>query len=125
MSRTPTYAEITKERLKVAHRMKREPETKLEQVPPSMLDSKKMPPGCTRVFTNNRYICMVHDHMKTTSGEAIAVLVQTPDDMPIQNHWSEMQKIKNAISGLQALGIEYNPAESKLINSHNLSWPRD
>lgn len=81
-----------------------------------------IPPGMTRAYRNTRYTVMVYDYVITTKGKAIQALVQKHDDTPIMNHWSEMQKIKNEIFGEEVTAIEYYPAESKLINHHNIYW---
>ena len=65
---------------------------------------------------------MVFDNAETTHGPAIQVLIQTNDDKPIVNHWREMQNIKNEIFGSEVMAIEYYPAESELIDFHNIYW---
>lgn len=81
-----------------------------------------VPTGMTRAYRNTRYTVMVYDNAKVTTGYATQVLVQKHDDTPILHHWSEMQKIKNEIFGPETTAIEYYPAESSLINSHNIYW---
>lgn len=65
---------------------------------------------------------MVFDKTRTTEGPATRALIQTVDDKPIVNHWSEMQRIKNEIFGRESMGIEYYPREQDLINDHNIYW---
>lgn len=81
-----------------------------------------IPDWMTRAFKNNRYIVMIDDNRKTTHGTAICAMVQKTNDTPIVNHWSEMQKIKNEIFGAETTAIEYYPAESELIDHHNIYW---
>lgn len=80
------------------------------------------PSFMTRCFRNNKYIVMIDDNRNTTHGKAILALVQKHDDTPILNHWSEMQKIKNKVFGIETTAIEYYPAESDLIDIHNIYW---
>ncbi len=82
----------------------------------------KMPQWMTRAYANNRYIVMIGDDTSTTHGTAICAMVQRVDDVPILNHWSELQKIKNELFGEEVTAIEYYPAESKLVNDHNIYW---
>lgn len=89
---------------------------------PIDLSINQHPSWMTRAYRNNRYIVMIDDNSKTTKGIAIKAMVQTLDDTPIVNHWSELQKIKNELFGEETTGIEYYPKESKLINDHNIYW---
>lgn len=110
---------ILKERLKEADRRLKLPPGKLMPVDMSKRDH---PPWMTRAYVNNRYVVMIQDDTPTTHGPAIKAMIQTVDDQPIRNHWPEIQKIKNEIFGPECVGIEYYPAESKLINTHNIYW---
>lgn len=58
----------------------------------------------------------------TTHGYATRALIQTVDDKPIQNHWSELQKIKNFLFSPETVAIEYYPRQSKLVDEHNIYW---
>lgn len=80
------------------------------------------PGWMSRAFQNNRYMVMICDNAKTNKGKAIKALIQRHDDMPIPNHWAEIQKIKNEIFGEETLAIEYYPKESQLIDEHNIYW---
>jgi len=80
------------------------------------------PEWMTRAFRNNRYTVMINDNCPTSQGNAIRAMVQRHDDLPIPNHWREMQKIKNVIFGTEALAIEYYPPESKLVDLKNIYW---
>jgi hypothetical protein len=80
------------------------------------------PDWLTRAFSNNQYKIMINDHCPTTHGEAIRVFVQKLDDTPIRNHWSEMMRIKNELFGRETVAIEYYPAQSELVNVHNIYW---
>lgn len=81
-----------------------------------------VPPGMTRAFRNNRYTVMIFDNTMTTKGIAIRVLIQQLDNKPIAGHWREIQNIKNEIFGPETVGIEYYPAESNLLDTHNIYW---
>lgn len=109
-----------RERFKEAQRLLKLPPGKLEQVDLSV--AKFIPRGMTRAFRNNRYTVMIFDKHETTMGNAIRVMIQKHDDTPIQFHWREMQKIKNTIFGEETFAVEYYPAESQLINDHNIYW---
>lgn len=94
------------------------------EIPFKMVDlsNKPHPEWMTRSYHNNRYIVMIDDNAKTTQGEAIRAMVQTLDDEPIVNHWSEMQRIKNEIFGEETMAIEYYPASSELTDTCNIYW---
>jgi len=96
------------------------PATKFEAIDLSI--ARFIPKGMTRAFRNTRYTVMIYDDIQTTKGAAIQALIQNHKNLPIQNHWSEIQKIKNDIFGEEAMAIEYYPAESELINHHNIYW---
>lgn len=114
------HSSLLKERLKVAARMKKKPETPFKQIDLSLQIGK--PTWMTRAFSNNRYIVMIMDNAPTTHGNAIRAMVQTVDDKPIQNHWSEMQRIKSEIFGLDTMAIEYYPPSNELVDQHNIYW---
>ncbi|WP_215239304.1 DUF7694 domain-containing protein [Dyadobacter helix] len=80
------------------------------------------PAWMTRCFRNNRYTVMIDDQCKVSTGTAIRAMVQSHLNLPIQNHWSEMQRIKNVIFGPETTAIEYYPAESRLENRENIYW---
>lgn len=110
-----------KERVKLAEKMKRNPETPF--VPVLRSESPmSWPCWMTRCYRNNRYMVMIDDYKHTTHGYATCAMVQAIDAMPIPSHWSEMQRIKNEIFGPETVAVEYYPAESKLINDHNIYW---
>ena len=109
-----------RQRRLAAQKEMKKPVTSFEQIDLSMV--KFIPKGMTRAFRNTRYTIMVYDNSITTAGHAIKALIQKHDDTPILNHWSEMQKIKNEIFGKEVTAIEYYPAESNLINDHNIYW---
>jgi hypothetical protein len=100
-----THSQMVKARLREAEKRKRLPEGKFKQVE---LAERQHPKWMTRAYANNRYIVMVMDNAETDKGPAIRAMIQTVDDRPIQNHWSELQRIKNEIFGVTA--IEYFPA---------------
>jgi hypothetical protein len=111
---------ILRERIKLAEKMRKKPEYPFQLKPKSYGPPQAI--WMDRVYSNNRYIVMIDDHRKTTHGEAICALIQAVDGLPIKNHWSELQRIKNEIFGPETLAIEYYPAESKLTNDHNIYW---
>mgnify|MGYP006948432088 CR=1 FL=1 len=65
---------------------------------------------------------MINDNCETTKGTAIKAMVQKVNNMPLVNHWSEMQKIKNEIFGPETVAIEYYPAQSELTDMANIYW---
>ena len=81
-----------------------------------------LPRGMTRAYTNNRFVVMIFDHAPVSTGEAIQVLVQRHDNLPILGHWAEMQKIKNEIFGEETTAVEYYPAVSELVDDFNIYW---
>lgn len=112
----------TKYRLTIADQLMKKPAGKLEQVDLEKADLSTIPGGMTRAFRNNRYTVMIFDNVLTTHGLAIKVMVQNHHNMPIQNHWSEMQRIKNEVFGEEVIAVEYYPKESQLLNTHNIYW---
>jgi len=109
-----------RERRKSAGRMMKKPAGPFKQI--DLSDIPFVPGGLTRAYSNNRYVIMIHDETPTSMGKATKVLIQNHFDKPIINHWSELQKIKNEIFGLETTAVEYYPAESELINDHNIYW---
>lgn len=81
-----------------------------------------IPEGMTRAYRNNRFTVMIYDDVATTKGPAIQVLIQSHLDKPIERHWSTIQQIKNEIFGEETMAIEYYPAESDLVDLHNIYW---
>jgi hypothetical protein len=114
-----THSQMVKARLREAEKRKRLPEGKFQQVE---LADRPHPKWMTRAYANNRYIVMVMDNAETDKGPAIRAMIQTVDDRPIQNHWSELQRIKNEIFGEQVTAIEYFPPQSELVDKHNIYW---
>ncbi len=96
------------------------PVTEFQQI--DLSTASFIPRGMTRAYRNTRFTVMVYDNSPVTTGTAIRVMVQKHDDTPILNHWKEMQNIKNKIFGSEVTAIEYYPAESKLVNDHNIYW---
>lgn len=109
-----------RERKKVAKKLLKLPPGKLERV--DLTGRAWVPPGMTRAFRNNRYTVMIFDNSATTHGPAIRAMIQRLDNEPIPRHWSELQKIKNEIFGPEAVGVEYYPRQSELMDTHNIYW---
>jgi D-lyxose ketol-isomerase len=109
-----------RQRMLAARKEFKKPVTKFEQI--DLTKAPFIPKGMTRAFRNTRYTVMVYDNEPTTKGTATKVMVQKYDDTPILRHWSEMQKIKNEIFGEETTAVEYYPAQSKLIDVHNIYW---
>ncbi|SMC45926.1 DUF7694 domain-containing protein [Pedobacter africanus] len=87
------------------------------------LSNKEHPSWMTRCFRNNRFTVMINDACKMTGGHiAIRAMVQKHDALPIHNHWSEMQNIKNKIFGEETMAIEYYPSQSELTDQANVYW---
>lgn len=101
---------------------------KLMMLTPGKLEPVDMskashPEWMTRAFRNNRYCVMIADSCPMTIGPpAIKAMIQRHDDKPIPNHWSEIQKIKNELFGPDKIAIEYFPAQSRLVDVHNIYW---
>lgn len=111
---------IERERKKAAAKLMKQAPGDLKPI--DFSNSAKAPKWMTRCFRNNRYTIMIDDNALTTHGKAIKALIQKHDDTPITFHWREMQKIKNEIFGRDVTAIEYYPAESQLIDQHNIYW---
>lgn len=111
----------TKRQLRVeAKKIMSKPEGTFEMV--DLSTSRFVPAGMTRAFRNNRYTIMIFDNAMTTHGKAIQVLVQKIDNTPIAFHWRELQRIKNEIFGEETTAVEYYPAQSELLDTHNIYW---
>ena len=88
-----------------------------------MKRTDSQPEWMSRVYQNNYYTVMIDDNAQTPSGErAIKAMIQRHDDKPFTRHWREIQSIKNEIFGVEALGMEFYPPESKLIDDFNIYW---
>lgn len=112
---------ITKRQRRLAVKAEfKKPITDFEKIDLSSV--KFIPFGMTRAYRNTRFTVMVYDNSPVTTGTAIRIMVQKHDDTPIINHWKEMQGIKNKIFGEETTAIEYYPAESNLIDDHNIYW---
>lgn len=107
-----------RERLKIARKKAKKGRGKWEQI--DLNSAIAVPPKCTRAYHNNYYMVTVYDNTYTTKGPAIQVMVQPHNMLPIKRHWQEMQRIKNELFGKEAVAVEYYPAESKLIDDHNI-----
>jgi hypothetical protein len=109
-----------RQRKKQAEQLFKQPAGRLE--PCDLTKAQFIPKGMTRAFRNNRYVVMIFDNEMTTGGKAIRVMVQKHDDTPITFHWREMQNIKNEIFGPEETAVEYYPAQSNLLDDHNIYW---
>lgn len=86
-------------------------------------DSVRRPGWMTRAYLNNHYCVMVQDDARLRDGtKAIRALVQRHDNEPIDNHWAELQQIKNELFGRETIAIEYYPRQSELIDQANIYW---
>lgn len=103
-----------------AQKLHKKPETDFVQI--DLAERPFVPKGMTRAFRNNRFTVMVYDNCPTTHGPATQVLIQNHTNTPIVNHWREIQRIKNEVFGVEAMAIEYFPAQSELIDNHNIYW---
>lgn len=111
-----------RQRRMAAQRELNMPVSKFKNIDLSTAPSDIIPNGMTRAFRNTRYTVMVYDNKPTSLGSAICALIQRHNDMPITNHWREIQSIKNEIFGYETMAIEYYPAESQLIDRYNIYW---
>ena len=106
-------------RLREARRLKKKGRGQWVEINLSEIDHPKW---MTRCYRNNYYTVMIQDDTPTTHGAAIKAMVQSHDDLPINRHWAEMQRIKNELFGAEKTGIEYYPPESRLEDIHNIYW---
>jgi len=98
----------------------KKPVTAFEQCDLSIMS--RIPTGMTKAFRNTRFTVMVYENVRMTTGTATRVMIQKHDDSVFPNHWAEIQKIKNEIFGPETMAIEFFPAESELIDDHNIYW---
>lgn len=110
-------------RRKAAKTQFAKPLSKFEQIDISLSD--KVPRGMTRAYRNTRFTVMVYDNQLVSPQSgliAICALIQKHDDTPIHNHWKTIQSIKNELFGEEVTAVEYYPAESNLVDNHNIYW---
>ena len=110
----------SRQRSQLASQLLKQKETKFEAL--DLNSAPFIPDGMTRAYKNNRYTVMVYDRSSTTKGFATKVLIQNHFNLPISNHWSEINRIKNEIFGEETTAVEYYPAQSELVNTHNIYW---
>ncbi len=91
-------------------------------MPLKPIRENSLPHGAAAAFSNNRYIIIVYENIQTTKGVAKQVLIQNVFGTRLRDHWSEIQRIKNELFGDEAVGIEFYPSESELVNEHNIYW---
>jgi len=108
-------------RLREARRLKKKGRGEWVEINLSESDVK-VPDWMTRCYRNNYYTVMIEDDAPTTKGPAIKAMVQAHDDLAIPRHWREMQRIKNELFGEETTAIEYYPAQSDLVDDHNIYW---
>lgn len=109
-----------KDRMRASKTLYKQTETKLAPTDLSLMSC--IPPGMTRAWTNNRFVVMIFDDVPTSHGPAIRVMVQAANALPIPNHWKTMQGIKNEVFGPETTAVEYYPAQSELMDTHNIYW---
>lgn len=109
-----------RERQRIAERNKKKKVGKFYEI--NIEEQKFKPKWLTRAYKNNRYIVTIDDNCKTDKGTGIRAMVQAHDNKPIENHWSELQKIKNELFGEETIAIEYYPKESQLQDLHQIYW---
>lgn len=97
----------------------RKPARKFEEKNPR---EENAPSWITRLFVNSRYMVMIDDRAQTTAGTAIRAMIRANDGRTIVNHWSEIQNIKNEIFGVDAVAVEYYPAEDSVTDEANIYW---
>lgn len=113
-------SKLAKLRQREANKLFKIPASKFDEMD---LSKKDAPEWMTRCFRNNRYIVMINDNCLMTDGRfAIKAMVQKHDGLPIPNHWSEMQKIKNEVFGKETMAIEFYPKDSELCDVANIYW---
>lgn len=91
-------------------------------VPIDLQEASFVPRGMTRAWRNNRFTVMVYDNARTSHGPATQVLIQSHYDKPIERHWATLQQIKNELFGEETTAVEYYPAQSRLVDQHNIYW---
>lgn len=112
---------IKRARRREARRLKKKGRGRWVRVDLQTTDAP-VPDWMTRCYRNNYYTVMIEDDAPTTKGSAIKAMVQAHDDLPIPRHWREMQRIKNELFGEETTAIEYYPAQSDLVDDHNIYW---
>jgi len=68
-----------------------------------------------RTLVNNRYMVLVRD-VATPWGQAKHLHIQRLDTKRIHS-WRELQDVKNAIAGADAVAVEMYPAEGQVIDN--------
>lgn len=70
-----------------------------------------------RSWTNGYYAVMARD-IKTAWGMVTHMTVRNRDGTEVG--WSEKQRIKNILFGVEATAVEVYPAQSKLVDAANM-----
>lgn len=73
------------------------------------------------VWLNARYQVVMHGWKSDVLGERVLQLsIKRRDRAPIdENHWRELQRIKNELCGPEYEAVELFPAESRLVDTAN------
>lgn len=110
-----------KERLKIAKKLLKKPFNAFTEIP--LETQANTPDWMTRAYSNNHYTVMIDDNAEMSDGlPAIKAMVQRHDDACFPNHWAELQRIKNAVFGKEAVAVEYFPPDSEVVNKFNIYW---
>jgi predicted SnoaL-like aldol condensation-catalyzing enzyme len=109
-----------RQRKAIARKFMKKPVTKFSEI---VLENQPfIPKGMTKAYSNNRYVVMIYENSLTTSGSATRCMIQKIDNTPILNHWSEIQKIKNAWGkNYDAISQYYNELNKENRGSTNVA----
>lgn len=83
---------------------------------------REMGQNFDRIWKNNKYIAFLLMNDRRWLGETWhRIMVRRADSEPIMS-WSDMQRIKNELFGLEVEAIQFLPAQSALVDQANLYW---
>lgn len=74
-----------------------------------------------KMYTNNRYIVMVHFKVRRGARMYTKVMCRRSDAKPIYS-WPDLFRIKNEIFGNEVEAVQFLPRKSELVDDANLYW---
>jgi hypothetical protein len=79
------------------------------------------PPDAKRVYRNSRFVVIVYGAVAGPNGEYERSMI-VPNNKGREVFWRDLQRIKNEVFGPEALGLQYFPRESELVDEANVYW---
>ena len=109
------------QRRALARAVKKAESQHFREIPKSERAEIPRPAWCSRVFRNNRFHVLVEERYPAGKGDTARAMV-VPHNGGRAVTWRDLQDVKNEIFGQEALGAQYFPPESLLVDSANVYW---